>query len=87
MGRRSIDNPQPSYRGGLQEALAFSFRPLKEVFRIETTISLSAFSHSTTSFFDTLFLWLLKESFSFALEGAFVKWPEIEIAEHPSWQN
>lgn len=30
----------------------------------------------------TLFLWPLKESFSRALEGAFVKWPGSEIAEH-----
>lgn len=30
----------------------------------------------------TLFLWPLKESFSCALEGAFVKWRESEIAEH-----
>lgn len=33
-------------------------------------------------FFHTLFLWPLKESFSCALEGAFVKWPGSEIAEH-----
>ena len=37
-------------------------------------------------FFHTLFLWLLKESFSFALEGDFVKWPGSEIV-HPSRQN
>lgn len=37
-------------------------------------------------FFRTLFLWPLKESFSFALEGAFVKWPGSEIVVHPSWQ-